>query len=45
MYTFADPKLEALPDPQKLMLRMGPENRKRVKAYLEELKVELEKID
>ncbi|WP_339898483.1 DUF3014 domain-containing protein [uncultured Gilvimarinus sp.] len=45
MYTFADPKLEALPDPQKLMLRMGPENRKRVKAYLEELKVELEKVD
>ncbi|BFM21264.1 DUF3014 domain-containing protein [Gilvimarinus japonicus] len=45
MYTFADPKLEALPDPQKLMLRIGPENRKRVKAYLEELKVELEKVD
>ncbi|WP_049723856.1 DUF3014 domain-containing protein [Gilvimarinus polysaccharolyticus] len=41
MYTFADPKLEALPDPQKLMLRMGPENQKRVKAYLEAFKAEL----
>jgi hypothetical protein len=45
MYTFADPALEALPDPQKLMLRIGPKNRKRVEAYLQELKAELEKVD
>jgi hypothetical protein len=31
LYRFADPSLEALPDIQKLLLRMGPENRARIK--------------
>jgi len=37
VYQFADPKLEALPPLQKQLLRMGPENSRRVKAYLREL--------
>lgn len=37
VYQFADPKLEALPPVQKQLLRMGPENAQRVKAYLREL--------
>lgn len=37
VYQFADPKLEALPPLQKQLVRMGPENARRVKAYLREL--------
>jgi hypothetical protein len=33
-YEFADPKLEALPAGQKLLLRMGSENAQRIKARL-----------
>ena len=34
LWEFADPRLEALPAGQKVMLRMGPENADRVKAKL-----------
>ncbi|MBV7315621.1 DUF3014 domain-containing protein [Shewanella sp. NIFS-20-20] len=37
-YKFADPKLEALPAAQKLMIRMGPENAAKVKQALRQLK-------
>lgn len=37
-YQFADPALEALPDSQKLLLRMGPENRAIIKQWLSALK-------
>ena len=37
-YQFVDPQLEALPNAQKLLLRMGPENTKKVKAALRKLK-------
>ncbi|NRB23623.1 DUF3014 domain-containing protein [Shewanella sp.] len=37
-YQFVDPQLEALPNAQKLMVRMGPENTKKVKAALRKLK-------
>ncbi|MDO3381934.1 DUF3014 domain-containing protein [Gilvimarinus algae] len=42
MYKYADPELEALPEPQKLMLRIGPDNREKVEAYLREFKRALE---
>jgi len=38
MYTFADPKLEARPAGQKLLIRMGPDNAAAVKAKLVELR-------
>jgi hypothetical protein len=38
MYTFADPTLESRSAGQKLLIRMGPENAKAVKAKLIELK-------
>ena len=38
LYTFADPKLEALPAGQKLLLRMGPDNAAVVKGKLKELR-------
>ena len=38
LYTFADPKLEALPAGQKLLLRMGPDNAAVIKAKLKELR-------
>ena len=41
MYTFADPVLEALAPAQKLMLRMGPDNRREVESFLSRLKEEL----
>ena len=41
MYKFADPQLEALPNAQKLLIRMGRENRNKVIAYLNELKNQL----
>ncbi|SQH74226.1 conserved protein of unknown function [Shewanella benthica] len=37
-YQFVDPQLEALANAQKLLLRMGPENTKKVKAALRKLK-------
>ena len=37
-YKFIDPALESLPNAQKLMIRMGPENSKKVKAALRKLK-------
>jgi Protein of unknown function (DUF3014) len=38
MYTYADPALEARPAGQKLLIRMGPENARAVKAKLTELR-------
>ena len=38
MYTYADPALEARPAGQKLLIRMGPENAKAIKAKLTELR-------
>lgn len=38
MYTYADPALEARSAGQKLLLRMGPENAKAIKAKLTELR-------
>jgi hypothetical protein len=38
MYEFADPKLESLPVGQKMLLRMGPENARKVKAKLREIR-------
>lgn len=37
-YEFADPKLEALSAGQKLMIRVGPDNARRLKARLKELR-------
>jgi hypothetical protein len=42
-YTFADPNLEALSDVQKHLLRMGPENVRKIKAKLREIKAALER--
>jgi DUF3014 family protein len=41
MYTYADPTLEALPDLQKQLLRMGPENIRRIKAQAAALRAGL----
>ncbi|MDP5031144.1 MAG: DUF3014 domain-containing protein [Paraglaciecola sp.] len=38
MLKFADPQLEALTAPQKQLLRTGPENMRRIKAKLREIK-------
>jgi hypothetical protein len=38
LYEYADPQLEALSAGQKLLLRMGPDNAKRVTAKLKELR-------
>jgi hypothetical protein len=38
LYTYADPKLEALPAGEKLLLRMGPDNTAVIKAKLKELR-------
>jgi hypothetical protein len=40
-YEFADPQLEALSAGQKAMLRMGPDNARRVKAKLRALRAEV----
>jgi hypothetical protein len=37
-YEFADPQLEALPAGSKMLLRMGPENARKLKAKLRELR-------
>lgn len=42
MYKFKDPQLEALSAPQKQLLRTGPENMRRIKEVLRELKDEIE---
>ena len=41
MYTFADPALEALPELQKQLLRMGPENSDKIKQQARALKAAL----
>lgn len=38
LYEYVDPDLEALPPLQKQLLRMGPDNVERVKAYLREVR-------
>jgi hypothetical protein len=40
-YEFADPALEALPAGQKMMLRVGPANQRRLKAKLSEVRAML----
>jgi hypothetical protein len=40
-YEFADPNLEGLPDAQKQLLRMGPENQRRIVAKLREIEAAL----
>lgn len=40
-YQYADPALETLPQTHKLMLRMGPENARSVKASLRQLRARL----
>lgn len=44
MYQYADKSLESLPDTQKLMLRMGPDNLKIVQQKMREIKNELERL-
>jgi hypothetical protein len=41
MYKFADSRLESLTPPQKQLLRTGPENMRRIKAKLREIKESL----
>jgi len=41
-YKFADPQLENLNEPQKQLLRTGPDNMRRIKAKLREIKALLE---
>ncbi len=41
-YKFADPQLEALPAAQKLMVRMGPDNSRKLKNVLRRFRTELE---
>lgn len=43
-YEFRDPKLESLPAPQKLMVRMGPEHSRTVKRVLRQLRRELQAL-
>ena len=38
LYQFADPAFESLPDVQKLLLRIGPQNRQQLKDWSESLK-------
>ena len=40
-YTFADPELEGLSSGQKLLLRMGPEHRARIKQKLREFRAQI----
>lgn len=42
MYKFKDQRLESLSDPQKQLLRTGPENMRRIKEILRDLKSELQ---
>jgi hypothetical protein len=43
-FAFADPQLEALAPAQKMMIRMGPDNRAKVQAKLEEFRAALEAV-
>ena len=40
-YQYADPALEKLPPIQKLLLRMGPENARKLKAHMQEVRTHL----
>ncbi len=40
-YQFVDPELEALPNAQKLLVRMGPDNTRKVKKALRKLRINL----
>jgi len=40
-YKFVDPKLEALPNAQKMLVRMGPENTRKIKTVLRRLQSQL----
>ena len=40
-YEFADPQLQALPAGQKMLIRMGPENQRRLQAKLAEIRKQL----
>ncbi|MGL4516467.1 MAG: DUF3014 domain-containing protein, partial [Shewanella sp.] len=40
-YKFVDPQLEALPSAQKLLIRMGPENTRKLKTALRNLENQL----
>jgi len=40
-YEFADPQLESLSAGQKILLRMGPVNQRRLKGKLEAIRAEL----
>ncbi len=42
-YRFVDPKLETLPNAQKLMVRMGPDNTRKVKRVIRRLSEQLSK--
>ena len=42
MYKFADPELEALPDAQKLIMRMGPDNILKLQAKLQQIQQALQ---
>lgn len=44
-YQYADPALEKLPQTHKLMIRMGPENSRSVKASLRQLRAKLIKVN
>ncbi|WP_413698953.1 DUF3014 domain-containing protein [Psychromonas sp. KJ10-10] len=44
MYQYADQSLEDLPDTQKLMLRMGPDNLQTIKFKLREIQNELQRL-
>ena len=44
MYTYADPALEGLPPAQKQLLRVGPENMRKIKAKLREIKQQLKQM-
>ncbi|MGP9801684.1 DUF3014 domain-containing protein [Rheinheimera sp. NSM] len=41
VYIFADPAIEQLPAPQKQMIRLGPDNQKKVRALLQRYRAEL----
>jgi hypothetical protein len=41
LYEYADPALENLPPMEKQLLRLGPENLRRLKTYLKHLRIEL----
>jgi len=41
LYQYADPALESLPSGQKLLIRMGPDNARRIKGKLRELRAAL----